>query len=232
MINQHSPHTKNERKIFKFWLGPVLLYLVMLLIVAVTPGWVAYGSSTAVKMALTILPYLLLTAAVLLACRLEGLPLQATLGLSAAPLKRQLKAAWLPFAISVGAFVVAPLLLGFPAEDVLSFKARNWGILVFYLFYTQICVGFGEEIIFRGYYYERLRIGLGSDLAAVLLSSLLFGLFHYPNGHNWAQVLVTTLIGLIYATARWKMKDCSTLSTGLAHGLHDNVIRVLSMFLR
>ncbi|MBU3112040.1 CPBP family intramembrane metalloprotease [Clostridium lacusfryxellense] len=59
----------------------------------------------------------------------------------------------------------------------------------------------------------------------------MFGLFHYPVGHNILQVLMTTVIGFIFAVLRLKFKDCTTLSVGIAHGLYDTFILILSCVL-
>jgi len=92
-------------------------------------------------------------------------------------------------------------------------------------------VGVGEELIWRGYFYERIKEITNSGTWAVVISSILFGLWHYPNGQNIMQVLMVSGLGLIYGFARMKVKDCSTLATGIAHGLHDAVIIILSYIL-
>lgn len=135
------------------------------------------------------------------------------------------------FAVMSIIFIGLPLLIGVNKQDVLSFKASSIGILVFFLMWDIIFVGMGEEIIFRGYFLDRFQSLTSSKIWAVVLSSVLFGLWHYPVGRNIMQVLMTSVIGAVYAIARLRIKNCSTLSVGIAHGLNDAFIVLLSYFL-
>ena len=65
-------------------------------------------------------------------------------------------------------------------------------------------------------------------MLAVVVSSVLFGLWHYPGGQDVLQVIMTAAIGAIYATARLRVRHCSTLATGTAHGLHDLTLLTLA----
>ena len=135
------------------------------------------------------------------------------------------------FAAMSVVFIGLPLLIGFNKTDVLNFKAGSIGILIFFLLFDVLFVGMGEEIIFRGYFLNRFQTLTSSKVWAVVLSSVLFGLWHYPAGQNPMQVLMTAVLGAIYATVRLKMKGCTTLSVGIAHGLNDAFIVLLSYFL-
>ena len=86
-------------------------------------------------------------------------------------------------------------------------------------------------MVWRGYFYERINRIANSGTWVVVTSSILFGLWHYPNGQNIMQVLMVTALGLMYGFARLKVKDCSTLATGIAHGMHDAAIIILSYIL-
>jgi membrane protease YdiL (CAAX protease family) len=68
-------------------------------------------------------------------------------------------------------------------------------------------------------------------MPAVIISALMFGFMHFPSGQDFLQVIVTAVIGLFYGFARVKIKNCSTLTVGIAHGLHDTFILILSCFL-
>lgn len=63
--------------------------------------------------------------------------------------------------------------------------------------------GFGEETIFRGFLFERLGKLFGSGrrarVAIVLLTSILFGLVHYP-GQGLPGVEQATIVGLVFGT--------------------------------
>lgn len=95
----------------------------------------------------------------------------------------------------------------------------------------MLFVGMGEEMLFRGYFMERFRTLTDSWIWAVVMSALMFGIWHFPNGQDFLQVILTALIGAIYGLAMLKIKNCSTLSLGIAHGLHDVYILILSCIL-
>jgi membrane protease YdiL (CAAX protease family) len=70
------------------------------------------------------------------------------------------------------------------------------------LLFAFIAVGliapFCEEVLFRGVVYPVLRARLGSTAGAILISALIFGVFHiYP-----AQILTGIVLGLLFASLR------------------------------
>lgn len=64
---------------------------------------------------------------------------------------------------------------------------------------SMLCVGFIEEIIFRGFLFKALCI-TGSIRQAVLISSITFGFGHIVNLLNGAE-LFSTLLQICYAAA-------------------------------
>lgn len=72
-----------------------------------------------------------------------------------------------------------------------TIKERNWFVLG-----VSLSAGICEELLFRGFLIHYLQADLGV-VAAVLISSLLFGLFHFYQG--WQGVLKTALVGLFLA---------------------------------
>ena len=65
---------------------------------------------------------------------------------------------------------------------------------------------------------------------AIILSSILFGLFHNFNG-SLIQVFITGFIVLVFCIFREKIKDCSLLSLVICHGLYDGLITLLVAYL-
>ena len=63
---------------------------------------------------------------------------------------------------------------------------------------AMLCVGFLEEVIFRGLLFNALR--KDNLVRAVIISSLTFGIGHIINLLNGAEVLAT-LLQIVYATA-------------------------------
>lgn len=94
---------------------------------------------------------------------------------------------------------------------------------LFYLFF----VGFGEEILFRGYIQSRLNTSFGRPFQfmgihwgwGLIIASVLFGFMHYINPFNpfqfwWA--FWTFFSGLLYGIIR--EKTGSIIAPGIIHG--------------
>lgn len=62
-------------------------------------------------------------------------------------------------------------------------------------------------------------------MVAIIGSSVLFGVFHLFSG-NIIQMLMTTCIGAFFCFCRLKVKNCSTLSLIIGHGVYDALITV------
>jgi len=119
---------------------------------------------------------------------------------------------------------VIPILLGFEEMVSSTQYTRLWQFL--YGFgYTIIGVALVEELIFRGYIFHKLLQLKENKVFAILVSSGLFGLFHIFNG-NLIQVLLTTIIGIIYCILREKIPSCTILSLIVLHGVYDALITV------
>lgn len=208
----------------------LLTFLITIGFVLLIPIMLVPSVSIPWRMLFELSPYLLLMGMAVLLCKIGGRPVASGLGVSWKQLKKQLAAALLMFLVTIF-FVLLPLLLGAEKADVLGAKIRTPLLLVYYMAKALFIVGLGEELLFRGYFYERLREITGSGIWGAVLSSVLFGLWHYPIGQDFLQVLITALLGLFYGFARLKIRGCSTLATGLAHGLHDAALLALGFVL-
>ena len=80
--------------------------------------------------------------------------------------------------------VVMPLLGADPINHAYHHLVGNTNALPGMVLILVVVAGFGEETVFRGYMFERLRKLLGTGSIAriliVLLTAGLFGLAHYP----------------------------------------------------
>ena len=94
--------------------------------------------------------------------------------------------------------------------------------------YCILAVGAAEELVFRGFIFSKLKNLFGKEIYAVIVSSLLFGLFHIFTG-NIIQMLITAVIGFIFCLYRTKIKDCTLLSLILCHGIYDAMITVWAL---
>jgi uncharacterized protein len=204
-------------------------FLVIVLFVIFSPSIFSSNVMFPIKMLYELSPFIILVAIVYWLGKRKKSPITSSLGFQLNPFVKQILIGIGIFAITIS-FVIIPLLAGVDKTEVLNFKARSPMILTYYLIKAMIFAGIGEELVWRGYVYGRLKEITGVGMWAVVFSSILFGLWHFPNGQNILQVIMTTGLGMIYGFARLKVKECSTLATGIAHGLHDAVILLLSYF--
>lgn len=119
--------------------------------------------------------------------------------------------------------IVMPLLGADPINQAYHYLVGNQAALPGMLFSMIVGAGFGEETLFRGYMFERLGkvfgSGAGSKATVVLITSVLFGLAHYPvQGLPGAQQ--GTIFGLVFgtifaATGRLWMLMCAHASFDL-----------------
>jgi uncharacterized protein len=105
--------------------------------------------------------------------------------------------------------LVMPLLGAEPVNRAYHFLTGNTAMLPAAT-WAMINAGFAEETVFRGFLFERLGKLLGASrwakVAIVIVTSVGFGLIHYPvQGLAGAQqaTIVGLVAGSIYATAGW-----------------------------
>jgi uncharacterized protein len=63
------------------------------------------------------------------------------------------------------------------------------------LIWLGLLPGLSEELLFRGV----ILPALGSDITAVILSSLCFGILHFSGSQQWPYVIWATIVGMILA---------------------------------
>src|SRR5262245_39432766 len=99
--------------------------------------------------------------------------------------------------------VVMPLLGAPPINPAYSYLNGNTDALPGFLANVIITAGFGEEILWRGFFFERLRKLLGTtrraSVATVVITSALFGMAHYMSQH-WMGVQQAFIVGLVFGT--------------------------------
>lgn len=133
---------------------------------------------------------------------------------------------------SVEAIVIVGLtiLLGFKEQLGQPLYENGW-IYIIYFFYTIFAVGLFEEIFFRGYIYKKLLDIREAKWFAIIISSVIFGIFHFVGGssflQNVPQVLLATITGIFYCVLREKIRDFSLVSLIFMHGIYDFLIAFL-----
>ena len=99
--------------------------------------------------------------------------------------------------------IVMPLLGAPPINQAFHYLAGNRAAIPGALWLMIVVAGFGEETLFRGYMFERLGKLFGSSIAAktaiVLITSVIFGLLHYPF-QRLPGAEQATITGLIFGT--------------------------------
>lgn len=118
-----------------------------------------------------------------------------------------------------------PHLLGF-GEYVDSGKRYKYlWQFIYEFFYCIFAIGLVEEFVFRGFVYKKVKSISQKDMIAIIGSSVLFGVFHLFGG-NIIQMLMTACIGAFFCFCRLRVKNCSTLSLIIGHGVYDALITV------
>jgi membrane protease YdiL (CAAX protease family) len=99
--------------------------------------------------------------------------------------------------------VVMPLFGAPPINPAYHYLAGDRAAVPGFVFVLLFQAGFGEETVYRGYLFERLRRLLGSSpaakLAIVLVTSALFAAAHYP-GQGLPGVQQAAFTGLTFGT--------------------------------
>lgn len=99
--------------------------------------------------------------------------------------------------------IVMPLLGAPPINPAYHYLAGNTAALPGMVLALIVVAGWGEETVFRGFIFERLGKLLGhsrwATTAIVLLTSVAFGLAHYPD-QRLPGVQQATIVGLVYGT--------------------------------
>lgn len=142
----------------------------------------------------------------------------------------------------IGLQIIAGILVGIVASAILTLLPHLFGFgeyvdngrryqylwkFIYEFFYCIFAVGFVEEFVFRGFIYEKIKNISQKDIVAIIVSSILFGVFHLFSG-NIIQMIMTACIGVFFCLCRLKIKNCSTLSLIIAHGVYDALIAVLA----
>lgn len=120
---------------------------------------------------------------------------------------------------------LTPHLLGFGEYVDNGKRYRYLWQFIYEFVYCIFAVGLAEEFVFRGFIYEKIKRISQKDIVAIICSSVLFGASHLLGG-NLVQMFVTAFLGAIFCLCKLKVKNCTTLSLIIAHGIYDALITV------
>lgn len=89
-----------------------------------------------------------------------------------------------------------PLLIIISVNFWNGFNLNDTPIEIIFYILSMLCIGFLEEIIFRGFLYQMMA--KDSEMSAIIVTSLTFGIGHIINIFNGAD-LIPTLFQVCYA---------------------------------
>ncbi len=98
--------------------------------------------------------------------------------------------------------LVMPLLGADPVNQLYRPMQGNLPMLLEFLPYAILGAGFAEELVFRGWLFERLGKLLGAGVAQkiliVVVSAAIFGALHFAQG--WPGIEQAAIVGLVFGT--------------------------------
>jgi membrane protease YdiL (CAAX protease family) len=116
--------------------------------------------------------------------------------------------------------IVMPLLGADPVNRDYRFLAGNPAALPGMIATIVLVAGFGEEVVFRGFVFERLGRWRVPTVATVLLSAALFALAHVV-GLSRDAVVQAGIVGLVYGAIYARTRSLWMLM--VAHAVFDLV---------
>lgn len=100
--------------------------------------------------------------------------------------------------------IIMPILGAEPTNSTFDHLVGNLSASLSFAFFAMVSAGLGEEILFRGFLFTRMKLWLGDSTNArtiiIISSSLIFGIPHIYQGFYGAvhAVLVGSVFGLMY----------------------------------
>ncbi|NBK18075.1 CPBP family intramembrane glutamic endopeptidase [Anaerotruncus sp. 1XD42-93] len=104
------------------------------------------------------------------------------------------------------------------------------GQLLYEFVYNFFFVAQVEEKVFRGYYLARVEEATGSKFIAVLGSTILFVIPHMIARGIGTYLVSTSVMGLVLALTRLRLKTYSMLTVVLAHGLYNFILNIFGLY--
>ncbi len=192
-------------------------------------GYVLMSLPLALRMAAMIVTYwlVLLVPAIIM---LAGRDKLTDYGFSSGNILRQIAVGLLIAAGMSLVLTLIPHLLGFGEYFDSGKRYQQLWQFGYEFIYCIAGVGLAEEFVFRGFLYAKIKSAAQSETAAVVISSVAFGMFHIMGG-NIMQAVLTAFIGAIFCLCRLKIRNCTLLSLIIAHGVYDAMITVWSSLL-
>lgn len=90
--------------------------------------------------------------------------------------------------------------------------------------YIAFSAAITEELAYRGLLLTRLKKASGNVIVPVVVSSVFFGLSHFMVYDEPDLLVYMSVVGFVYGASRAYLKNCTLLSTMIAHFLYDFLI--------
>jgi membrane protease YdiL (CAAX protease family) len=126
-------------------------------------------------------------------------------------------------AVMSAVLTVLPILAGLKSMVGATSYTQPWQF-GYQFVYMIFGVALAEEFFYRGFLFRKLMDVRSSKWFAIIVSSVIFGISHIFNSGNIIQVITTSILGVLFCVCRDKIKDCSTLSLIVAHGINNALI--------
>ena len=120
---------------------------------------------------------------------------------------------------------LVPHLTGFGAYVDSGNRYKYLWQFIYEFVYCTAGVAAVEELCFRGFVFSKIKKISDKEIVAIIVSSVLFGLFHIASLSIF-QIALTAFLGLFWCICRKYIKNCTTLSLIICHGIYDALITV------
>lgn len=126
-----------------------------------------------------------------------------------------------------------PLLIGmFAIYKIFGNSVQGSGFAfnteALYHLFCFLLVASAEELIFRGLILSKLMELTENKIISIAISSLMFGTAHFMMG-DIILILMSAVVGALLATAIVRIKNCTLVSTILAHWLYNYLMMYISI---
>lgn len=109
----------------------------------------------------------------------------------------------------------------FLPERFLSFPKARPGVWAMVMLLYPLLAAYPQEIVFRGFFFERYKAILPNEPALLAVNGLSFGLAHALYG-NWLAPVLAALGGVLFGYRY--LRSGSLILAGLEHGLWGNLL--------
>lgn len=117
--------------------------------------------------------------------------------------------------------VIFLLAWHFLPEHFLTLPQDRPGIWALMMLIYPLLAAYPQEIVFRGFFFERYKCLLPNESALLVVNGLSFGLDHALYG-NWLAPVLATFGGILFGYRY--LRSGSLVLAGLEHGLWGNLL--------